>query len=90
MEERRGAVSTPLPGILSGASLKQEVTSICRLTSALMPFSRRHEMVQRTLKIILHSELILFYENPLESDYIVLFIEHKHGFLVVHRINSTE
>ena len=50
----------------------------------------RNGEVQRTLKIVLYGELILFYENPLESDYIVLFIEHKHGFLVVHRINSTE
>lgn len=38
------------------------------------------------LKIVLHSKFILFYENLLESDYIVLHIEHKHGFLVVQLI----
>lgn len=38
------------------------------------------------LKIVLHSKFILFYGNLLESDYIVLHIEHKHGFLVVQLI----
>lgn len=53
-------------------------------------FATSRKMVQRALKIVLHGKFILFYENPFEGDYIVLLIKHKHGFLVVHRINGTE
>ena len=40
-------------------------------------------------KVIFHGKLILLYENLLECCNIVLFIEHQHRFLIIHRVHCT-